>query len=103
MQNTLQCSMPECKLGFRMWPQTCRSHSVAERNCSRNSSLDHTDRQCLLQGRGAKVFFRVKGSVFIMVVAELLQWGAPLQLILCVVLLASHEKALQAEDRNILR
>ena len=38
-----------------------------------------------------------------MVVAELLQWGAPLQLILCVVLLASHEKALQAEDRHILR
>ena len=28
-----------------------------------------------------------------MVVAELLQWGAPLQLVLCLVLLASHEKA----------
>ena len=34
-----------------------------------------------------------------MVVAELLRWGAPLQLILCLVLLAFHEKALQSEDR----
>ena len=34
----------------------------------------------------------------IIVVAELLRWGAPLQLIMCVVLLAFHEKALQSED-----
>ena len=34
-----------------------------------------------------------------MVVAELLRWGAPLQLVLCLVLLAFHEKALQSEDR----
>ena len=34
-----------------------------------------------------------------MVVAEFLRWGAPLQLVLCLVLLAFHEKALQSEDR----
>lgn len=90
--------MQACVKTVKIWPPTCRSHSVDERNCSSNSSLD--DRQCLLQGRGAKVLWGVGLCVHIMVVAELLQWGAPLQLILCVVLLASHEKALHAEDRQ---
>ncbi|CAE7709926.1 unnamed protein product [Symbiodinium sp. CCMP2592] len=42
------------------------------------------------------------GPPVAMVVAELLRWGAPLQLIMCVVLLAFHEKALQNEDLDFL-
>ena len=49
--------MQACVKTVKIWPPTCRSHSVDERNCSSNSSLD--DRQCLLQGRGAKVLWGV--------------------------------------------